>query len=233
MNMKSHRKILVVAAHPDDEILGCGATTAKHVAQGDRVWTLILGEGVTSRAGLSASGKKAELKKLRASARKANNLLGVERLILESFADNRFDTVARLDLVHAIESVISQFAPERIYTHSSCDLNVDHQLVCEAVRTACRPLPGSAVRRVLSFEVPSSTEWRLDPAHAFHPNIFIDVQGFLDKKLAALSAYRGEMRPFPHPRSEEYIRALSRTRGGQSGLLAAEAFCLMRSVDEA
>lgn len=222
---------MVVAAHPDDEILGCGAATAKHSAQGDTVWTLILGEGISSRRGLSAAKKARQLKKLKSDSRKANTFLGVKRLILKRFPDNSFDSVPRLDIIHAIEEFVQEFGPDTIYTHSSCDLNIDHQIVSEAVRTACRPLPDGTVRRILAFEVPSSSEWRFDASNVFLANTFIDVHGFLDLKLKALKAYDGEMRPFPHPRSEDYIRALAKIRGGQSGLKAAEAFCLVRGIE--
>jgi LmbE family N-acetylglucosaminyl deacetylase len=224
-------RLLVVAAHPDDELLGCGATVARRAAEGCRVWSLILGEGVTSRRGLSAAAKKRELAALRKNARTANAIAGVERLILRDFPDNQFDSVPRLKLVQAVEEIVAEFQPDTVFTHSGGDLNVDHQLTLEAVKTACRPLPGSSVRRVLSFEIPSATEWRFDGAAGFSPNAFVDVSGFLDRKIAALSAYKGEMRSFPHPRSEKYIRALAAVRGGQSGLAAAEAFSVVRSIE--
>ncbi len=224
-------RILVVAAHPDDELLGCGATVARRAAEGARVWSLILGEGVTSRQGLSAARKKAELKKLRSDAQRANKIAGVEKLILRDFPDNQFDSMPRLKLVQAVEAVVAQFKPDTVYTHSGGDLNIDHQLALEAVKTACRPLPGSSVRSVLSFEIPSATEWRFDAAAGFSPNAFVDVSNFLERKIAALSAYGGEMRSFPHPRSEKYIRALAYVRGGQSGLAAAEAFSVVRTVE--
>lgn len=224
-------RVLVVAAHPDDELLGCGGAVARHAAEGARVRSLVLGEGVTSRKGLSPAARRAALAKLRADARRANARAGVEKLTLLSFPDNRFDTVARLELVQAVEKEVAAFRPERVYTHSSADLNVDHRLVAEAVRTACRPLPGSTVREVLAFEIASSTEWRFDGSAAFRPSLFIDVSRHLEAKLAALACYEGEMRPFPHPRSEQYLRALATVRGAQSGLDAAEAFELVRAVE--
>ncbi|MBI3553512.1 MAG: PIG-L family deacetylase [Elusimicrobia bacterium] len=223
-------RILVVAAHPDDELLGCGATVARQSARGSTIWSLVLGEGITSRKGLGSPQKARALKKLQDDSRKANAVVGVKKLVLKDFADNKFDSVPRLELVHAIEEVVCAFKPDTVYTHSSTDLNIDHQIVCEAVKTACRPLPGSPVRHILSFEIPSATEWRFDSAKGFSPNVFVDVSRFLDKKLKALAAYKGEMRPFPHPRSEKYIRALAAVRGGQAGLPAAEAFSLIRSV---
>lgn len=203
---------------------------ARHAAAGDAVCALILGEGVTSRKDLSSARKKAALRELHAAANKSASRLGVKKLILDSFPDNRFDTVARLDLVQAVEKAVADWKPEIVYTHGAYDLNVDHQACAEAVRTATRPLPGSTVREVYSFEVPSATEWRFDPSAAFHPDTFVDVSATLERKLAALAAYAPEMRAFPHPRSAEYVRALALVRGGQSGLPAAEAFGTVRRL---
>ncbi len=224
-------KILVVAAHPDDEVLGCGATIARRASAGETVWTLILGEGVTSRRGLSRPEKSRLLKKLGGDSRRAAKILGVSRHILKSFPDNAFDSIPRLGLIHAVEELVAELKPSTIYTHSPADLNVDHQLVCEAVKTACRPLPGCPVKEILAFEIPSSTEWRFDAGRAFHPDVFTEISGQLDLKIRALQAYTGETRAFPHPRSEEYIRALAAVRGGQAGLRAAEAFSLIRRIE--
>lgn len=223
------QRVLVVAAHPDDEILGCGATAARHAAEGDEVWLLILGEGITSRPGLSAAQTQDELSRLRSCAETAAAVIGAKRLILRRFPDNKFDTVARLDIIQAVEAIVAELKPQVVYTHFAEDLNIDHQIVSEAVRTALRPLPGSSVRRVLSFEVPSATEWRFNAA-GFCPNVYRDAAGFLDAKLKALEAYAGEMRPFPHPRSRESIRALARLRGTEAGLAQAEAFRLIREI---
>lgn len=224
------KRILVVAAHPDDEILGCGATMAKHAQAGDHIWALILGQGIFSRRNLSSVKARQQLKNLRRSAERANALLGVKRVLLKNFPDNSFDGVPRLKIVQAIEGTIVRWSPGIVYTHSLTDLNIDHQITCEAVKTACRPMQGSSVRQILAFEVPSSTEWRFDGAMSFHPNIFISIEDFLDKKWQALKVYGQEMRDFPHPRSEKYIRSLAFVRGGQSGLEAAEAFQLVRDI---
>lgn len=223
-------RVLVVAAHPDDELLGCGATIARHAAEGARVWTLVLGEGVAARAGLAPAEKARQLKALRRHAAAANKAAGVERCLLLDFPDNRLDSVPRLDVIQAVEKVVARFRPERVYTHSPADLNVDHQIVSEAVRTACRPLPGSSVRDVLAFETVSATEWRFDAERRFVPNVFVDVSRTLERKLKALARYEGEMRAFPHPRSAEALRALAELRGAQAGYAAAEAFALVRRV---
>ncbi len=228
--MKRNKRILVVAAHPDDEVLGCGATTARHTHQGDTVWTLILGEGITSRKDISSSKKQRLLKELRNNAQKSNKLLGVEKLFIKSFPDNVFDTIPRIKIIYAIEAIIQKFRPHLIYTHSSADLNIDHRITSESVKTACRPLPDTTTTAILAFEVPSSTEWRFDALDSFHPNVFVDVSKFLEKKVQALKSYRGEIRLFPHPRSIEYLRALATVRGGQVGFKAAEAFSLIREI---
>jgi LmbE family N-acetylglucosaminyl deacetylase len=224
------RKILVVAAHPDDEILGCGATVARHAKAGDTVWSLILGEGVTSRKGQTSAGEAAALKALREHAAKANKILGVKKLIFREFPDNAFDSVALLEIAQAIEAVLAQLKPDTVYTHSSADLNIDHRRTADAVRAATRPQPGSTVRRVLAFETASATEWRFDAPAAFRPNLFVDVAKTFPTKLKALACYRGEMRPFPHPRSLRWLKALSEVRGGQAGFKAAEAFELVRET---
>lgn len=220
------RRVLVVAAHPDDEILGCGAAAARHAKEGARVRFLVLGEGVTSRRGLSKKEQADALKELHAVATKAGAAVGAERTVLSRFPDNRFDAVPLLEIVHAIEAEAETFRPELVYTHGAWDLNVDHQRTCEAVKAAFRPLPGAAVREVRHFEVPSATEWRFDPARPFRPNLFVDVSGALEAKIRALKVYGAEMRPFPHPRSLEYVRELAALRGAQCGAKAAEAFAL-------
>jgi LmbE family N-acetylglucosaminyl deacetylase len=219
-------KVLCVAAHPDDEVLGCGGALARHAAAGDEVHVCLVAEGLTSRAG----GAEAEaLATLAATARRADALLGARDTVLLGLPDNRLDSLPRLDVIQRIETVIEAFQPEVIYTHAAHDLNVDHQIVHEAVLTACRPIPGQTVRRILCFEVPSSSEWRgAGSAPAFAPNWFVDVSATLAAKLAALHEYAGEMRPWPHARSLEACEHLARWRGATVGVEAAEAFVLAR-----
>lgn len=225
--MNKHSKILIVAAHPDDEVLGCGATIARHKEEGDTVWVVILGEGITSRKHLSSAKKKSEMRKLYASAKSANIILGADRLILKKFPDNTFDSVPLLTIIHAIEMIADEFKPDIIYTHHITDVNIDHRRTAEAVEAVVRPSARSRIKEVYSFEVPSSTEWNFMKASVFRPNVFINIESFLDKKLKAMSQYRSEIRSFPHPRSLEYLKALAQVRGGQAGMLAAEAFELV------
>jgi LmbE family N-acetylglucosaminyl deacetylase len=224
-------KVLVIAAHPDDEVLGCGASMARHAAAGDEVHIVILAEGITSRG---KGGAKRALSRLGQAARKAAAILGARAPVLEAFPDNRMDSVRLLDVVKVVEGHVARIAPKVIYTHHPSDLNVDHGVVHRAVLTACRPLPGSRVERILCFEVPSSTEWQAPVAGAvFAPNWFVDVSRTLPLKLKALGAYASEMRPFPHPRSIEAVEHLAHWRGATAGFKAAEAFVLARAIQTA
>lgn len=224
------KKILVVAAHPDDEVLGCGGTIAKYTRAGDEVHVLIMAEGLTSRdAKRDTQKRKNELSGLVRSAQKANKILGVRSLHFEAFPDNRMDSVDRLDIVKAIESLKKKIRPNMVYTHHGDDVNVDHRCVHDAVTAACRPQPGETVKTVLFFETPSSTEWQMrGKKGAFAPNWFEDVSSTLSVKLKALKAYHSEMRPWPHARSYRAIESLARWRGSSVGTQAAEAFILGR-----
>lgn len=224
-------KILVVAAHPDDEVLGAGATMARHVAKGDSVAVLILGEGVTSRYDQRNQAPASKLNALKMQSRKALEALGISKVYFSDFPDNRFDSCDLLDLVKAVEKVKREIRPEIIYTHHRGDLNIDHRLAFEAVITATRPIKSETVKKILSFEVLSSTEWNFScSSQSFVPNVFVDVSKFLAKKLKAFKIYRSEVRSSYHPRSLEGIRTLSRWRGLQVGTQAAETFVLVREI---
>lgn len=224
-----NKKVLVVAAHPDDEILGCGATMAKHVAAGDEVRVLILGTGITARKEVATAQQAELLNNLTECAKSANSAVGVKNIVLKDFPDNKFDSVPLLDIVHSIEEIVSDFGPNIIYTHHYADVNIDHRKTAEAIQSVARPMQGSPIEKVLAFEIASSTEWNFRQSPRFMPNVFMDVSGFLDKKLDAMRCYKGELREFPHPRSLEYLKAIATVRGGQSGMMAAEAFELMYS----
>jgi LmbE family N-acetylglucosaminyl deacetylase len=220
--------VLVVAAHPDDEILGCGATLARHCAEGARVAILLLTDGVGARC---PEDHAQELSRRQAAARRACAELGVSDVTLLIHPDNRLDQVPLLDIVQDIEKVVARVSPQAIYTHHAGDVNIDHRRVHDAVIAVSRPQPGCSVRQLLFFETPSSTEWR-PPASmvSFAPNWFVDVTDFLPKKLAALEIYADELRAFPHPRSIEAVEHLARWRGATVGVKAAEAFELGRLV---
>jgi LmbE family N-acetylglucosaminyl deacetylase len=224
--------VCVFAAHPDDEVLGCGGTIVKHIQNGDSVHVIIMAEGVTSRNNAYNKDQEEKLKNLREVAIKANDLLGSTSLGFLNFPDNRMDSLPLLEIIKKIELVISEYKPNIVYTHHASDVNIDHQKTHEAVITACRPQPGCSVRRVMCFEVQSSTEWQ--PASsklAFMPNWFNDISdSFLEKKLIALSLYDCEMRSWPHARSIKAIEVLARWRGSCIGTSAAEAFVLARNI---
>lgn len=224
--------ILVVAAHPDDEVLGCGGTMARLAKAGEAVHVLIMAEGATSRAdSRNVADHAAELDALRRAAAAAASILGAQPPRFAGFPDNRMDSVDLLDVVKAVEAVVAELSPHTVYCHWGADLNVDHRVVHEAVLTACRPLPGSPVRRILAWETTSSTEWGLAP---FAPDSFVGLdEDCLARKRRALDCYASEMRPFPHARSVMAVEALARLRGSSVGLPAAEAFRLIRSVEPA
>lgn len=225
----SKRRIVVIAAHPDDEVLGCGGTIAKHALAHDEVHVLIVGEGLTSRAPTADLALSA----LRDAAQRAAKVLNVRTVSFLGFADNRLDGLDRLDLIRPIEKTLTELRPHTVYTHHSGDVNIDHRRIHEAVVTACRPHPKSAhpVETLLYFEVNSSTEWQTPGSAApFVPHWYEDISTTLDTKLAALTEYAGELRPWPHPRSPEAVTHLARWRGATCGVEAAEAFMLGRHI---
>jgi LmbE family N-acetylglucosaminyl deacetylase len=218
--------ILVVAAHADDEVLGCGGTIARHVAEGDAVHVIFMADGVGSRG----NKQSAELEARNQARDAALKILGVTEWHALDFPDNRMDSVPLLDVVQALGPIVRKIQPERVYTHHHGDLNVDHRVTHQAMLTACRPLPGSNVREILAFEVMSSTEWATPGLAPFIPNAFVDISEHLPQKLEALAAYELEMRPAPHSRSFEHIEALARHRGNSVGVEAAEGFGVVRVV---
>lgn len=229
---KMTKKILVMAAHPDDEILGCGGTIARHARAGDEVHVVIMAEGATSRSfQRNTELHRDELGHLADVARRANALLGAASVTLRSLPDNRMDSLDRLDVIKLIEEEISRVQPEVVYTHHAGDLNIDHRIVHESVLTACRPQPLHPVRTLLFFEVPSSTEWMpATSAPHFGPTWFVDISDTLELKLKALDCYQSEMRPWPHVRSVQALEHLARWRGASVGMEAAEAFVLGRRL---
>jgi N-acetylglucosamine malate deacetylase 1 len=227
------RTALIVAAHPDDEVLGCGGTMARLADNGWNVHVLILAEGATSRSNTRDRHAHAqELSALALAADSAGQILGARSVRLESYPDNRMNGVEMLDVVQTISAEVERVRPERVFTHHPSDVNVDHGVVHNAVIAATRPLPGSCVREVACFEVASSTEWRGSGSTTpFVPNLFIDVEATLARKMKALEAYACEMRPFPHPRSLTAIEHLARWRGASCGCGAAEAFHITRRIE--
>jgi LmbE family N-acetylglucosaminyl deacetylase len=222
-------KVLVVAAHPDDEILGCGGTVARLSAQGHEVSTLILGEGITSRDGLSDAQKtKKALESLKKDARKANKIIGSKDVFFGGFPDNRFDSVPLLEIVKYIENIKNRLRPSIMFTHYENDLNIDHRITYLASITATRPLPQEPVKSLYSFEVLSSTEWSYPLK--FSPDVFFDIEEYIGKKISALKEYKTEVRSYPHPRSITGVKLNAQYRGMSVGLKFAEAFKTVRDV---
>ncbi len=217
-------KVMVIAAHPDDEVLGCGGTIARLAAEGHQVHVLIVGEGITSRNVLREDADFALVHAHHKRAQRAGKLLGAASVKLLGLPDQRLDDMPFLDLVHALEAEIKHIQPEWIFTHHGGDLNLDHALVFRATMTATRPMAGLSVQRLLAYEVASSTEWGFGQFQpVFQPNTFFDISSTLARKLAAMRAYESEARPFPHPRSPEALEAAARLWGSTIGLPAAEA----------
>lgn len=217
--------VLVVAAHPDDEILGVGGTIAAHVDRGDSVTVIIMCEGVSVRYGQERQGAVAKQSALAAS------ILGVTELIIKQLPDQRLDTLPISQVAAEVEEVVRNHQPEVVYTHFGGDLNRDHQILAEAVLIATRPYSAPMIREVLMFETPSATEWgssHLLPA--FEPTVFVDISAAIDRKIQAFMCYSAEVVDYPHPRSPEALRARAQYWGSQFNRPMAEAFALVRSL---
>ena len=221
------RKILIVAAHPDDEVLGCFGTVAKLISKGYEAYTLILGEGKTSRdEKREVSNKQDEIDLLNSEILKANNLIGIKEVFLESFLDNRFDSVDLLDIIKVVSRVKDVIQPDIIFTHYEKDLNIDHQLTYRAVVTATRPMKDECVKEIYSFEILSSTEWNYPLS--FDPDTFFDVSDTIDIKVQAMKEYKSELCIYPHPRSLEGIKLNAQYHGMRVGKKYVEAFKSVR-----
>lgn len=224
--------VAVVAAHPDDEVLGCGGTIAKMVAEGCHVEVLLVADGETARSPVAERAlNNPRLTARKASAEAACAALGCKSVEVLTLPDNRLDSCQLLDVVKLIETFLARCRPRTVFTHHRSDVNVDHRVVHDAVIAACRPQPGHFVETLLFFEVPSSTEWRpAGSTDSFEPNWFVDITTTIEVKMAALQSYESEMREFPHPRSFKAVRALAEWRGATVGVPAAEAFVLGRRL---
>jgi LmbE family N-acetylglucosaminyl deacetylase len=215
----------VVAAHPDDEVLGAGGTLARHAQAGDDVHALVLAEGATSRYdeemvdGLHDAGKRAA------------EVLGFASSTFEQLPDQRLDTLPLIEITQRVEEVVETVRPDIVYTHFAWDVNSDHGVVGSCVWTACRPFRFPFVRCVAAFETPSSTEWAV-PALTprFQPNRFVDISATLDLKLEAMACYGTELRDYPHPRSLRALRERAGYWGSVAGSLAVEPFMVLREV---
>ncbi len=222
-------RILIVAAHPDDEVLGCFGTVARLIKEGYEAYTLILGEGKTSRAENRMEGSlNDEIAVLRKEIQKANEVIGIKEVFTDNFPDNRFDSVDLLDIVKVIERVKNKVKPNIIFTHYEKDLNIDHQITFKAVITATRPIVDEYVKEIYSFEVLSSTEWSYPLS--FSPDIFFDISDTLNLKIEAMKQYKSELCEYPHPRSLKGIKLNAEFNGMRVAKKYVEVFKCIRII---
>lgn len=219
---KSLTKVLVVAAHPDDEVLGCGGAILKHVRNNDIVQVVFLADGFGSRDSGVDRNRQAD---------DVASFMGCEPPIFLNLPDNQLDTLPLLNIVKEVEIIVDRFKPDIVYTHHFGDLNIDHQITHRAVITACRPVPGFCVKEIYSFEVLSATHWQSQSmGGAFLPNCFVNITDYIELKIQALQFYDEEMRESPHARSLNSVNYLSKFRGCFVGVENAEAFFIERLI---
>jgi len=220
------RRALVLAPHPDDEVLGCGGTMARIVAEGGAVEVAIVTRGRPPRF------DDAQAAQVRAEAERAHRQLGVTQTHFLDLPAAELDRMAQADLNHAIASVVARAEPDTLFIPFVGDLHIDHRLVFEAALVAARPRGSRYPRRILAYETVSETNWSAPGlAPAFHPNVFIDITDHLEAKLAAFACFESQCQPAPDERSLETLRALATVRGSTVTRAAAEAFVLIREVD--
>jgi LmbE family N-acetylglucosaminyl deacetylase len=225
-HMNDHKNLLVVAAHPDDELLGVGGTVARYVSEGWEAFCVILGQGALARQGTF----QGDVARLKDCAVRAGEIIGYKEVLFESFPDNAFDTVSLLSIIKTVEVHFARRKPSLVFTHYAHDLNIDHRRTFQAVLTAARPCNQNVPAELLCFETLSASEWQA-PDLRFRPNTYINVTSFFERKMKALAAYETEMRPFPHPRSAQAVTALSALRGSESSCVRAEAFVSVRRIN--
>ena len=236
-------KILVIVAHPDDEVLGMGGTIKKLTKNKHKLKIVIMATGIAARRStdfknlpkynITKNDQKIidkQMTTIKLHAKKAAKLLGVNDIEFLGYPDNEMDTISNLKLTKSVEQIIQKFKPEVVYTHTPFDVNVDHVCCYNAVLTATRPKKNAIVKKVLSFEVPSSTEWNF--TSVFTPNTFVDISKELPSKIKALNCYKTEIEEFPHPRSAKALESIGRRWGTVSGYYAAEAFSLIRLLED-
>ena len=219
-------RVLVIAAHPDDEVLGMGGTIAVHTGQGDDVRVLVVTDGSSTQyPGDADIRARKEQEALRAAKE-----LGVDDYVHLGLPDMRLDTLEHIEVNKVVEEHIRDFGPQVVYTVQP-DVNQDHRVLFDSVAVATRPTPGHPVRRLLTYAPTSSTEWTPAAVNWFVPNWYVDVTETLERKVAAFAHYETERREYPHPRSERAIRAAAEFHGTSCGFEYAEPFVLIRGLE--
>ena len=222
-----NKSILVIASHPDDEAIGCGASIARHIDEGDKVCIITLTNGVNSRDDVQTK----DAQERNEAAVNSINSLGAKWLGSGDFPDNKMDSIPLIDVVKFSESVKESFYPDIIYVHSPTDLNIDHRIAASATLTAYRPQPNEKYSEIRFFEISSSTDYTVKQLEdSFEPNLYINIDNYWENKLKALKFYDMEMHPDPHSRSYKKIKSLAEFRGAQSGMKLAEAFQVVRRI---
>lgn len=225
------KKILIIVAHPDDEVLGCGGFISKYKNKYD-FKVIFLAEGSSCRyKNLSKNKKKIEsdILERKNSAKKALKILGVKKIVFYNNKCGSLSNIHQLELNKIIEKEITEFKPNKIFTHSDKDLNMDHKAIFNSVLVATRPIEDKYIEEVFSFEILSSTEWNY--TQNFKPNYFEQLnQKDVLNKSKALKCYKTEIKSAPYPRSEYGVKSLAKFRGLQSGFLYAESFELVRKI---
>lgn len=225
---KAKNRILVIAAHPDDEVLGVGGTIAWHTkCNGDEVYVLFLTEGCSSQY----KNNEAIITQKKNEAETANKILGVKDLFFEDLPDMRLDSLLHIEINEAIEKYVKKIQPNIVFSHQP-DINKDHVIIFESTMVVLRPVPNSSIKKILLYASASSTEWTAPfSGNYFMPNVFYNITETLDLKLNAFSCYKTELRDFPHPRAIDSVRIYAQQVGISVGLQAAEPFMLMRSFE--
>jgi N-acetylglucosamine malate deacetylase 1 len=219
------RQILVIAAHPDDEVLGCGGTIARHVAEGDSVSVAVVTRGAPEVFPPS------QVEQVRRELAAAHQVLDIPTVHFLDLPAPKLDTIPQYKIAGAIQELVQRVQPEIVYMPHHGDLHGDHRAVFHATLVATRPIQSWRVKRLLSYETLSETEWASPFAdQVFIPTVFVDIHSYLDRKLRAMECYASQLKEPPHPRSLRGLTALAQLRGAAAGLDAAEAFCLVREI---
>ena len=224
------KKVLVIAAHPDDEVLGMGGTIAKLIAEGNAVNVLIVTDGSSSQY-RDADNLKEIIEAKKQETRRCADILGVKDVYYGGLPDMKLDCTPHVEINQVIEKVVDKLKPDAVFTHFWGDVNADHQNVYRSTLVAVRPMMGQVVKELYCYRVPSATEWTPNKADTmFMPNYFVDIEKYAEQKYKAFACYSTEQRDYPHPRSVQYLRETDKAAGLRVGLLVAEEFVLLRKL---